>query len=226
MAALFRLVVNMLRGVLGGFCSLSRIDVDQLILQRLPLMIAVIVPLEPWRWRSAPPKGVLLRRALTLVRSVSSSMLALHRDPAADLLDPARARSIWVLIHLGGRPSPPCSTRPRPAPWWGGVVRQSIMLVVVLGSFQAGSWNAAMPPGWSSVIGRRCHTERKACWIALLCSSMWCGNVMIWVVMLVVLEMGRCSGAPSSTEQIFGSRHRARRLIDAIRATRRRSSWW
>jgi peptide/nickel transport system permease protein len=146
----FRWLTAMLQGD-WGFSFNSRVDVDTLILQRVPVTLAVIGASQVLALLVALPVGIVAARALFLVRP-HRQHAGLRRLLAAHLLhrpaaDPA------VLDHAGlaalSSTAPTCLGEGWD--WWWGHIKQSIMPVLVLGLFQAASYGCA-------TCARRCWT--------------------------------------------------------------------
>ena len=205
----FHWLVNMLQGRLGLLLP-SAIDVDTLILQRLPVTIAVIGASLVWRWRSrcrwacwppARPYSWFDRIASTLAFvgfSLPTFFTGVLLHPL--VLDQARLAAFVFRADLR-----------RPAGVVVGAVKRSIMPVMVLGLFQAASWMRYVRSSVLDVIrldyvttarSKACRARRDLKHVVRNALIRWSRS---WRC-----RCRRCSAAPSSPSRSSASRASAR----------------
>ena len=213
----FRWLFAMLQGN-WGFSFISRVDVDTLIWQRVPVTLAVIgasqvlalaIALPVGIYSAARPYSWFDRIAIDarLRRLLAADLL--HRaaaDPA--VLDQARLAAIRLSADLPGSGWA----------WWWAQIKQSIMPIAVLGLFQGASWTRYMRSAVLDVICLDYVTTARSKGLAERAVIMKhvVRNALIPVVTLVALTMPQVFGGAIVTEQIFRVPGIGSLLIDAI----------
>jgi peptide/nickel transport system permease protein len=207
----------MLRGD-WGFSFTSRIDVDRLILQRLPVTIAVIGASQVLAISLAIPIGVLAAsRPYSLFDQIANTVAFIGFS-----LPTFFTGLLLILIfsiNLGWLPfvyrSDLNSTGLQ---WWIDEIRQSIMPVAVLGLFQGASLVRFVRSAVLDVIKLDYVTTARSKGIGgrrvLLRHVV--RNALIPVVTLVALQMPVVFGGAIITEQIFRVPGIGSLLIDSI----------
>ena len=213
----FHWLVNMLRGD-WGFSFVSRIDVDKLILQRLPVTIAVIGMSQVLALMVALPVGVLAAvkpyswfdRIASTIAFIGFSLPTFFTGVLFILVF-----SIYLewfpfvyradIAETGWR-------------WWWAHLRQSIMPVTVLGLFQAASWMRYVRSSVLDVVRLDYVTTARSKGLAerVVINKHVVRNALIPVVTLVALQMPAVFGGAIVTEQIFRIPGIGSLLIDAI----------
>jgi peptide/nickel transport system permease protein len=211
----FHWLVNMLRGD-WGFSFVSRIDVDTLIWQRLPVTIAVIglsqllavalpvgvlAAVKPYSWFDRIAStfafiGFSLPTFFTGVLFILFFSIYLDWLPfvyRADLSETG-----WA--------------------WWVAQFKQSIMPIAVLGLFQAASWMRYVRSSVLDVVRLDYVTTARSKGLAerVVINKHVVRNALIPVVTLVALQMPAVFGGAIVTEQIFRIPGIGSLLIDAI----------
>ena len=102
--------------------------------------------------------------------------------------------------------------------WWGEMIRQSIMPIVVLGLFQGASWTRYVRSAMLDVIRLDYVTTARAKGLdeRVVILKHVVRNALIPVVTLVALQMPAVFGGAIVTEQIFRIPGIGSLLIDAI----------
>ena len=213
----FHWLVNMLRGD-WGFSFVSRIDVDTLIMQRLPVTIAVIGMAQLLALLVAVPVGVLAAvkpyswfdRIASTVAFIGFSLPTFFTGVLFIL---------FFSIYLGWFPfvfrADIAETGWR---WWWEHFRQSIMPITVLGLFQAASMMRYVRSSVLDVIRLDYVTTARSKGLAerVVINKHVVRNALIPVVTLVALQMPAVFGGAIVTEQIFRIPGIGSLLIDAI----------
>ena len=213
----FHWLVNMLRGD-WGFSFVSRIDVDTLIMQRLPVTIAVIGMAQLLALLVAVPVGVLAAvkpyswfdRIASTVAFIGFSLPTFFTGVLFIL---------FFSIYLGWLPfvfrADIAETGWR---WWWEHFRQSIMPITVLGLFQAASMMRYVRSSVLDVIRLDYVTTARSKGLAerVVINKHVVRNALIPVVTLVALQMPAVFGGAIVTEQIFRIPGIGSLLIDAI----------
>ena len=201
-----------------GFSFVSRIDVDALILQRIPVTIAVIGLSQLLALLVALPVGVLAAvkpyswfdRIASTLSFVGFSLPTFFTGVLFILL---------FSVQLGWLPfvyrSDLSSTGWQ---WWVEQFKQSIMPITVLGLFQAASWMRYVRSAVLDVIRLDYVTTARSKGLAesVVINKHVVRNALIPVVTLVALQMPAVFGGAIVTEQIFRIPGIGSLLIDAI----------
>ena len=188
-----------------GFSFASRIDVDMLILQRLPATLIVIGSSQLLALAIALPVGVYAAtRPYSIFDQVASTLAFIGFS-----LPTFFTGILFILLF---------SITPDWLPfvyradidatgwqWWWEHVRQSIMPVTVLGLFQAASWTRFVRSAVLDVIRLDYVTTARSKGLAerLVIIKHVVRNALIPVVTLVALQMPAVFGGAIVTEQIF-----------------------
>ncbi len=213
----FRWLAAMLQGD-WGFSFISRVDVDVLILQRVPVTLAVIgasqilamlIALPVGIYSAVKPYSAFDRIASTLAfvgfslpTFFTGILLILVFSIKLDWL-PFVYRADITATGLQ---------------WWWEHLRQSIMPVLVLGLFQGASWTRYVRSSMLDVI-RLDHVttaRSKGLTERVVVLKHVVRNALIPVVTLVALTMPQVFGGAIVTEQIFRIPGIGSLLIDAI----------
>ena len=213
----FHWLVNMLRGD-WGFSFVSRIDVDTLILQRLPVTIAVIGASQLLALAIALPVGVLAAaKPYSWFDRIASTLAFIGFS-----LPTFFTGVLFILffsIYLGWLPFVyRADLSETGLAWWWAQVKQSIMPVTVLGLFQAASWMRYVRSSVLDVIRLDYVTTARSKGLSekIVILKHVVRNAMIPVVTLVALQMPAVFGGAIVTEQIFRIPGIGSLLIDAI----------
>jgi peptide/nickel transport system permease protein len=215
----FAWLTSMLRGE-WGYSFVSRIPVDQLILQRLPTTIAVIGSSQILALCIALPVGVYAAtRPYSLFDQVANTLAFVGFS-----LPTFFTGLLLILlfsIHLGWLPfvfrTEIEATGWR---WWWEMARQSIMPIMVLGLFQGAAWTRYVRSAVLDVIRLDHVTTARSKGLpeARITIRHVVRNAMIPVVTLVALQMPAVFGGAIVTEQIFRVPGIGSLLISAILA--------
>ena len=213
----FHWLINMVRGD-WGFSFVSRIDVDKLILQRLPVTIAVIGMAQVLALLVAIPVGVLAAvKPYSWFDRIASTIAFIGFS-----LPTFFTGVLFILvfsIYLGWFPfvyrADIAETGWR---WWWEHFRQSIMPITVLGLFQAASMMRYVRSSVLDVIRLDYVTTARSKGLAerVVINKHVVRNALIPVVTLVALQMPAVFGGAIVTEQIFRIPGIGSLLIDAI----------
>jgi peptide/nickel transport system permease protein len=213
----FRWLWAMLQGD-WGFSFISRIDVDTLILQRVPVTLAVIGASQLLALMIALPVGIYsaarpytwFDRIASTVAFVGFSLPTFFTGLLLILLFSIKLD--WLpfvyradISDTGWR-------------WWWEHLRQAIMPVMVLGLFQGASWMRYVRSAVLDVIRLDYVTTARSKGLAerVVVMKHVVRNAMIPVVTLVALQMPAIFGGAIVTEQIFRIPGIGSLLIDAI----------
>ncbi len=210
---------SMLRGE-WGFSFVSRIPVDQLILQRLPTTIAVIGASQILALCIALPVGVFAAtRPYSLFDQIANTLAFIGFS-----LPTFFTGLLMILlfsIYLDWLPfvfrSQIDATGWR---WWWEMLRQSIMPIMVLGLFQGAAWTRYVRSAVLDVIRLDHVTTARSKGLSegRVTIKHVVRNAMIPVVTLVALQMPAVFGGAIVTEQIFRIPGVGSLLITAILA--------
>jgi peptide/nickel transport system permease protein len=213
----FRWLAAMLRGD-WGFSFISRVDVDTLIMQRVPVTLAVIGASQVLALAIALPVGTY-----SATRPYSWFDRAASTFAFVGFSLPTFFTGILLIlvfsIKLGWLPfvfRADLSTTGWQ--WWGEMIRQSIMPITVLGLFQGASWTRYVRSAVLDVIRLDYVTTARAKGLAerVVVLRHVVRNALIPVVTLVALQMPAVFGGAIVTEQIFRIPGIGSLLIDAI----------
>ena len=213
----FHWLVNMLRGD-WGFSFVSRIDVDTLILQRLPVTIAVIGMSQLLALLVALPVGVLAAaRPYSWFDRIASTLAFIGFS-----LPTFFTGVLFILffsIYLGWLPFVYRADLSETGwAWWWAQLRQSIMPVTVLGLFQAASIMRYVRSSVLDVIRLDYVATARSKGLSerVVINKHVVRNAMIPVVTLIALQMPAVFSGAIVTEQIFRIPGIGSLLIDAI----------
>jgi peptide/nickel transport system permease protein len=213
----FHWLVNMLRGD-WGFSFVSRIDVDTLIMQRLPVTIAVIGMSQVLALLVALPVGVLAAaRPYSWFDRIASTFAFIGFS-----LPTFFTGVLFILffsIYLGWLPFVYRADISETGwMWWWAHFKQSIMPVTVLGLFQAASMMRYVRSSVLDVIRLDYVTTARSKGLTerVIIYKHVVRNAMIPVVTLIALQMPAVFGGAIVTEQIFRIPGIGSLLIDAI----------
>ena len=213
----FRWLAAMLQGD-WGFSFISRVDVDTLILQRMPVtlvvigasqLLALLVALPVGIYSAAKPYSWFDRIASTLAfvgfslpTFFTGLLLILLFSITLDWLPFVYRADISA---TGWQ-------------WWWEHIRQSIMPVLVLGLFQGASWTRYVRSAMLDVIRLDYVTTARSKGLKerVVVMKHVVRNALIPVVTLVALQMPAVFGGAIVTEQIFRIPGIGSLLIDAI----------
>ena len=203
-----------------GFSFVSRMDVDNLILQRLPTTLAVIGLSQLLALLIAIPVGVIAAtRPYSVFDQVANTFAFIGFS-----LPTFFTGILFILlfsITLDWLPfvyrADLDSTGWR---WWWEQFRQSIMPIAVLGLFQGASWTRYVRSAVLDVIGLDYVTTARSKGLTerVVVIKHALRNALIPVVTLVALQMPAIFGGAIVTEQIFRVPGIGSLLISAILA--------
>jgi peptide/nickel transport system permease protein len=213
----FRWLWAMLHGD-WGFSFISRIDVDQLILQRVPITLVIIGASQLIALAIALPVGVYsavkpyswFDRIASTIAFIGFSLPTFFTGLLLILL---------FSIHLNWLPfvyrADVSSTGLQ---WWWEHIRQALMPVMVLALFQAASWTRYVRASMLDVIRLDHVTTARAKGLSERAVIMKhvVRNALIPVVALVVFQLPTVFGGAIVTEQIFRIPGIGSLLIDAV----------
>ncbi len=208
---------SMLKGE-WGFSFVSRINVDTLILQRLPVTLAVIGASQVLALLVALPVGVLAAvKPYSWFDRIASTLAFIGFS-----LPTFFTGVLFILlfsIHLGWLPFVfRADISATGWQWWWEHLRQSIMPVTVLGLFQAASWMRYVRSAVLDVVRLDYVTTARSKGLSerVVINKHVVRNALIPVVTLVFLQMPAVFGGAIVTEQIFRIPGIGSLLIDAI----------
>jgi peptide/nickel transport system permease protein len=210
-------LVAMFRGQ-WGFSFISRIDVDKLIMQRLPVTLAVIgasqvvallIALPVGIYSAARPYSWFDRIASTLA-FVGFSLPTFFTGLLLILLFSIKLDWLPFVFRA--------DIGATGWSWWSQMIKQSIMPVLVLGLFQGASWTRYVRSAMLDVIRLDYVTTARSKGLkerAVIMKHV-VRNALIPVVTLVALTMPQVFGGAIVTEQIFRVPGIGALLIDAV----------
>jgi peptide/nickel transport system permease protein len=208
---------SMLKGD-WGFSFVSRIDVDTLILQRLPVTLAVIGASQLLALAIALPVGILAAvKPYSWFDRIASTFAFIGFS-----LPTFFTGILFILlfsIQLDWLPFVFRADIPETGlAWWWEHLKQSLMPVMVLGLFQGASWMRYVRSAVLDVIRLDYVTTARSKGLAerVVVSKHVVRNALIPVVTLVALQMPAVFGGAIVTEQIFRIPGIGSLLIDAI----------
>ena len=212
-----RWLTSMLKGD-WGFSFVSRIDVDELIAQRIPVTLAVIGASQIVALLIALPVGVLAAvKPYSWFDRIASTLAFVGFS-----LPTFFTGILFILlfsIQLGWLPFVFRSDLPETGwAWWWEQIKQSIMPVMVLAMFQAASWMRYVRSSVLDVIRLDYVTTARSKGLAerVVINKHVVRNAMIPVVTLIALQLPQLFGGAIVTEQIFRIPGIGSLLIDAI----------
>ena len=210
-------LTSMLKGN-WGFSFVSRIDVDVLIGQRIPVTLAVIGASQLLALCVALPVGVLAAvRPYSWFDRIASTLAFVGFS-----LPTFFTGILFILvfsIHLGWLPFVfRADISATGWAWWWEHLKQSIMPVMVLGLFQAASWMRYVRSAVLDVIRLDYVTTARSKGLAerVVITKHVVRNALIPVVTLIALQLPQLFGGAIVTEQIFRIPGIGSLLIDAI----------
>jgi peptide/nickel transport system permease protein len=213
----FRWLWAMLHGD-WGFSFISRIDVDTLIMQRVPVTLAVIGASQLLALMIALPVGVYAAaRPYTWFDRVASTVSFIGFS-----LPTFFTGLLLILLFSIKLDWLPFVYRADIAEtgwqWWWEHFRQAIMPVAVLGLFQGASWMRYVRSAVLDVIRLDYVTTARSKGLSerVVVMKHVVRNALIPVVTLVALQMPAIFGGAIVTEQIFRIPGIGSLLIDAI----------
>ena len=188
-----------------GFSFVSRVDVDQLILQRLPVTLVVIGASQILALAIALPIGIMAAtRPYSLFDQVANTLAFVGFS-----LPTFFTGLLLILLFSIKLDWLPFVYRADIAasgwPWWWAHIKQSIMPVLVLGLFQGAAWTRFVRSAVLDVVRLDYVTTARAKGIPerRVINRHVVRNALIPVVTLVALQMPAVFGGAIVTEQIF-----------------------
>jgi peptide/nickel transport system permease protein len=207
----------MLRGD-WGFSFISRVDVDILILQRVPVTLAVIGASQLLALAIALPVGILsAAKPYSWFDRIASTLAFIGFS-----LPTFFTGLLLILIfsiNLGWLPFVFRADLAETGwAWWWEQFKQSIMPVTVLGLFQGASWTRYVRSAALDVIRLDYVTTARSKGLSerVILLKHVVRNALIPVVTLVALQLPAVFGGAIVTEQIFRIPGIGSLLIDAI----------
>ena len=213
----FRWLLAMLHGD-WGFSFISRVDVDKLILSRVPVTLAVIGASQVLALMIALPVGIYsAARPYSWFDRIASTLAFVGFS-----LPTFFTGLLLILLFSIKLDWLPFVYRADLAAtgwdWWVQQIKQSIMPIAVLGLFQAAGWTRYVRSATLDVIRLDYVTTARSKGLrerAVILKHV-VRNAMIPVVTLVALTMPQVFGGAIVTEQIFRVPGIGALLIDAI----------
>jgi peptide/nickel transport system permease protein len=213
----FRWLAAMLQGD-WGFSFISRVDVDQLILQRVPVTLAVIGASQVLAMLVALPVGIIAAvkpyswfdRIFSTLSFIGFSLPTFFTGLLLILLFSITLDWLPFVYRA--------DISATGLAWWWEHIKQSIMPVTVLGLFQGASWMRYVRSAVLDVIRLDYVTTARSKGLAerVVIIKHVVRNALIPVVTLVALTMPAVFGGAIVTEQIFRIPGIGSLLIDAI----------
>ena len=213
----FRWLAAMLQGD-WGFSFISRVDVDTLILQRIPVTLAVIGASQVLALLIALPVGIYsaakpyswFDRIASSVAFIGFSLPTFFTGILLIFLFSIKLDWLPFVFRT--------DIAATGATWWWEQIRQSIMPVLVLGLYQGASWTRYVRSAMLDVIRLDYVTTARSKGLKerIVILKHVVRNAMIPVVTLVALQMPSIFGGAIVTEQIFRIPGIGSLLIDAI----------
>jgi peptide/nickel transport system permease protein len=213
----FRWLLAMLHGN-WGFSFISRVDVDTLILQRVPVTLAVIGASQVLALLIALPVGIYsaarpyswFDRVASTLAFVGFSLPTFFTGLLLILLFSIKLD--WLPFVFRADISATGWA------WWWAQLKQSIMPIAVLGLFQGASWTRYVRSAMLDVIRLDYVTTARSKGLRerTVIFKHVVRNALIPVVTLVALTMPQVFGGAIVTEQIFRVPGIGSLLIDAI----------
>ncbi len=213
----FRWLLAMFQGD-WGFSFISRVDVDKLILQRVPVTLAVIGASQVLALAVALPVGIYsAMRPYSWFDRIASALAFVGFS-----LPTFFTGLLLILLFSIKLDWLPFVYRADIAAtgweWWWLHLKQAIMPVMVLGLFQGASWTRYVRSAMLDVIRldhvTTARSKGLSDWDIVMKHVV--RNALIPVVTLVALQMPAIFGGAIVTEQIFRIPGIGSLLIDAI----------
>jgi len=213
----FRWLAAMLQGD-WGFSFISRVDVDTLILQRVPVTLAVIGLSQLLALAIALPVGIIsATRPYSVFDQIANTLAFIGFS-----LPTFFTGLLLILLFSIKLDWLPFVFRADISAtgwqWWWENIKQSIMPVMVLGLFQGASWTRYVRSAVLDVIRLDHVTTARSKGLPerTVIMKHVVRNALIPVVTLVALQMPAVFGGAIVTEQIFRIPGIGSLLIDAI----------
>jgi peptide/nickel transport system permease protein len=213
----FRWFAAMLQGD-WGYSFVSRVDVDTLILQRVPVTLAIIGASQVLALMVALPVGIYsATRPYSLFDRIASTFAFIGFS-----LPTFFTGILFILIFSITLDWLPFVYRADVSAtgwqWWWEHIKQAIMPVTVLGLFQGASWTRYVRSAVLDVIRLDYVTTARSKGLRerVVVMKHVVRNALIPVVTLVALTMPAVFGGAIVTEQIFRIPGIGSLLIDAI----------
>lgn len=201
-----------------GYSFVSRIDVDTLILQRVPVTVAVIGASQLVALLVALPVGILSAvRPYSWFDRIASTIAFIGFS-----LPTFFTGLLFILLFSITLDWLPFVYRADIAAtgweWWWLQIKQSLMPVMVLGLFQGATWTRYVRSAVLDVVRLDYVTTARSKGLAerVVIVKHVVRNALIPVVTLVALQMPAVFGGAIVTEQIFRVPGIGSLLIDAI----------
>ncbi len=201
-----------------GFSFISRVDVDTLIWQRVPVTLAVIGASQLLALLVALPVGILAAtrpyswfdKLANTLAFMGFSLPTFFTGLLLILLFSIKLDWLPFVFRA--------DIQATGWAWWWENIRQSIMPVLVLGMFQAASWTRYVRSAVLDVIRLDYVTTARSKGLSerAVVIKHVARNALIPVVTLVALSMPQVFGGAIVTEQIFRIPGIGSLLIDAI----------
>jgi len=201
-----------------GFSFISRVDVDQLILQRIPATLAVIGASQVLALLVALPVGILsavkpyswFDRIASTTAFIGFSLPTFFTGILLILIFSIKLDWLPFVFRA--------DLSATGWHWWWEQIKQSIMPITVLGLFQGASWTRYVRSAVLDVVRLDYVTTARAKGLneRVVVMKHVVRNALIPVVTLVALQMPAVFGGAIVTEQIFRVPGIGSLLIDAI----------
>ncbi len=201
-----------------GFSFISRVDVDTLIAQRVPVTLAVIGASQLLALAVALPVGIIsavkpyswFDRIASTLAFVGFSLPTFFTGILLILIFSIKLD--WLPFVFRADISETGWA------WWWEMLKQSIMPITVLGLFQGASWTRYVRSAVLDVVRLEHVNTARATGLAerAVILKHVVRNALIPVVTLVALQMPAVFGGAIVTEQIFRVPGIGSLLIDAI----------
>ena len=215
----FRWLTSMLQGE-WGFSFVSRVDVDQLILQRLPVTLVVIGLSQVLALAIALPVGIMAATRPYSIFDQVANTLAFVGFSLPTFFTGLLLIMLFS-IHLDWLPFV-YRAQIDASGWqrWWEHIKQSIMPIAVLGLFQGAAWTRFVRSAVLDVVRLDYVTTARAKGIPerRVINRHVVRNALIPVVTLVALQMPAVFGGAIVTEQIFRVPGIGSLLISAVLA--------
>jgi peptide/nickel transport system permease protein len=201
-----------------GFSFISRVDVDQLIMQRIPATLAVIGASQVLALLVALPVGILsavkpyswFDRIASTLAFIGFSLPTFFTGILLILIFSIKLDWLPFVFRA--------DLSATGWQWWWEQIKQSVMPITVLGLFQGASWTRYVRSAVLDVVRLDYVTTARAKGLdeRVVVLKHVVRNALIPVVTLVALQMPAVFGGAIVTEQIFRIPGIGSLLIDAI----------